>query len=73
MATKFPLCEQLGVLRSVTTRNGSRKLVVSTAALHEALGWPTYEKYLPYMEQSGYNAGVTPESCEEFLRTLEGE
>jgi hypothetical protein len=65
---EFPKCSRLGVLR----KTNSKRYVVSTAALHDALGWPTYEKYLPLMEHVG-NGCPTADSCEEFLRGLNGQ
>lgn len=71
---QFPLCSKLGVLRNTSKGNG--RLVISTAALCELLGWKVYRKFLPIMQHTGTktNPGcVTPESCEAFLRTLNGK
>jgi hypothetical protein len=66
---RFPLCSKLGVLRTTT----SGGLCISTAALHNALGWNKYKEFLPFMEhvRRGRNAigYVTPISCEAFLAT----
>lgn len=73
--TRYPLCSRLGVLRRP---NRGGRLVVSTAALHDALGWAAYQRYLPVMEYyprraTNPPAGPTPESAEAFLRTLNGK
>jgi hypothetical protein len=65
--TRYPRCSKLGVLR----KSNTKRLMVSTADLHDKLGWRTYEKYLPLMEHVG-NGCPTAESCEAFLRGLNG-
>ena len=60
--TRYPRCEKLGVLRELPTQT-----VISTAALHEAVGWEKYKTFLPYMEHTN-NSCPTAESCERWLR-----
>jgi hypothetical protein len=69
---EYPKCSRLGVLRRAQSRTQAEgRLVVSTGALHDRLGWKTYQAYLPLMRYE-CNTGPTPESCEAFLRGLNG-
>lgn len=69
---RYPLCSKLKVLRSVDVRNGARgTLVVSTRALHDAVGWKLYQEFLPHMQHVG--PSVTPGSCEAWLKTMNGK
>ena len=61
---RYPKCSKLGVLRK-----RGKYLMVSTTALKNAVGWRTYQKYLPHMRYR-LSAGPTPDSCEKFLKKL---
>ena len=64
---RYPLCSKAGVLRKPKSN-----LVVSTSALYEKVGDKKYRDYLPIMQHASYT-GPTPQSCEKFLASLNGE
>lgn len=64
---RFPLCSYLGVLRKTSS---GRTLVISTSTLNAAVGWKTYQGFLPHMEHTREAGYVTPASCETWLRSL---
>jgi len=68
---RYPNCSRLNVLRQVRK---DAYLVVSTAALHNAIGWEAYQRYLPvmkyYQERGGNTPGPTPDSAEQFLKGM---